>query len=327
MSFASPSVLVALVAVPLAVLAYIAGGRSRLRFAERFARRAMLPNVIDRSPGWRRHVPMAILLLGLTTMLVGAARPRALVSVKRENATVVIAIDTSLSMAATDVRPSRLAAVKVAAAYFVAALPKKYRVGVVEFSSQAGVVAAATRNRALVDKALRRLTPGSASAIGDGIVAAIGVGRAVPREQAAGNRPAEVPPVAVVLFSDGVQEGGEVTAAQAVARARAAKVPVTTVVTGTPYGIIRHATAAGGFVQFIRVPIDPSEMRDIAKYTGGRSYVGPRTADLSTVYRNLKSRVGTVQKREELTFAFAIGAVAFLLAGAALSLVWLRRVP
>jgi Ca-activated chloride channel family protein len=327
MSFAAPYTLVALVLVPIAVAAYLAYNRARPRFATRFANPALLPNLIDRDPGWRRHVPLAILLIALTAMLVGAARPGAMVSVKRENATVVVAVDTSLSMSATDVRPSRLAAVKLAIKKFVAQLPEKYRVGVVEFSTQAGVLAAATRNRPLVDKALAQLTPGGGTALGDGIIAAIGVGRAVPREAASGHRPAEVPPVAVIVFSDGVQEGGEVTAAQAVNRARGLKVPVTTVVVGTPYGIIRRATAVGGFTQFIRVPADPSEMRQIAKYTRGNFYVGPRTADLSTVYRNLKSRVGTVQKREELTFAFAIGAVAFLLAGAAFSLVWLRRVP
>jgi Ca-activated chloride channel family protein len=327
MTFAAPYALVALLVVPVAVVGYLAYNRARPRFAARFANPALLPNVVDRDPGWRRHVPLAILLVALTTMLVGAARPRALVSVKRENATVVVAVDTSLSMSATDVRPNRLAAVKLAIEKFVAQLPQKYRVGVVEFSTQAGVLAAATRNRALVDKALTQLTPGGGTALGDGIVAALGVGRAVPREPASGKRPAEVPPVALILFSDGVQEGGEVTAAQAVNRARALRVPVTTVVVGTPYGIIRHATATGGFTQFIRVPADPSEMKQIAKYTSGEFYVGPRTADLSTVYLNLKSRVGTVQKREELTFAFAIGAVAFLLAGAALSLVWLRRVP
>jgi Ca-activated chloride channel family protein len=327
MSFAAPYMLVALLLVPLAVLAYIVYSRARPRFAARFANPALLPNLVDRDPGWRRHVPLAILLVALTTMLVGAARPRALVSVKRENATVVVAVDTSLSMSATDVHPNRLAAVRLAIKRFVAQLPQKYRVGIVEFSTQAGVLAAATRNRALVDKALTQLTPGGATALGDGIVASIGVGRAVPREAASGRRPAEVPPVAVIVFSDGVQEGGETTAAQAVNRARALKVPVTTVVVGTPYGIIRHSTAVGGFTQFIRVPADPSEMKQIAKYTRGNFYVGPRTADLSTVYRNLKSRVGTVQKREELTFAFAIGAVVFLLAGAALSVVWLRRVP
>jgi Ca-activated chloride channel homolog len=248
-------------------------------------------------------------------------------SVKRENATVVLAIDTSLSMSAIDVRPSRLTAIKIAARRFLAEIPKRYRVGVVDFSTQAGVAAAATRNRALVQEAIDGLSARGATALGDGIVSAINVGRAVPQEAPSGNRPAEIPPVAVIAFTDGVQEGGEVTAAQAVNRARALHIPVSAVLVGTPYGVISVATATGGFTQFIRVPSDTSEVKQIAKSTGGHFYVGPRTADLTPVYKELGSRIGTVRKREELTFAFAIGAVVLLLAGGALSAAWLRRAP
>ena len=154
MSFASPAVLVALLAVPLVVAVYVVGNRTRTRYAKRFTNPDLLPNVVDRSPGWRRHVPIALLLVGLTVLLVGAARPRALVDVKRENATVVLAIDTSRSMQAIDVRPSRMDAIKLAALKFVKDLPKKYRVGIVDFATQASVAAPATRNRELVHKAL-----------------------------------------------------------------------------------------------------------------------------------------------------------------------------
>lgn len=326
MTFASPLALLDLLVVPLAAAAFVIFHRNRVRFAERFASAAMLPNVIDRAPGWRRHVPIAILLLGLATLLIGVARPHAMISVKRENATVMLALDTSRSMSAEDVRPSRLAAAKAAARRFVAQLPRKYRIGVVDFSAQAEVVAPATRNRALVDRALSQLSPGGGTALGDGIVTALDVGRAVPREQPTGGKPAEVPPVSVLVFTDGVQEGGEVTAAQAVARARALKIPVSGVLVGTPYGIVR-VPRIGGFVQFIRVPTDPSELKEIAKLTHGHFYVGPRTADLSPIYRELGSRLGTTKKRAELTFAFAIGAIGFLVVGGSLSAVWLRRVP
>ncbi len=326
MSFASPLVLVALLAVPLAVLAYVVFNGNRIRYAERFTNPAMLPNVVDRSPGWRRHLPIALLLLGLTVMLVGAARPRALVSVKRENATVVLAIDTSRSMEAIDVRPSRLAAIKTAALKFVRGLPAKYRVGVVDFSTQASVAAPATRNRALVEKAIDGLTPGGGTALGDGIVTSINVGRAVPREPGQHGRADVVPPATVILFTDGLQEGGEVSAADAVRRAIRVRVPVNAVLVGTPYGIVR-VPRVGGFVQFIRVPADASEVKTIAKLSHGRFYIGPRSADLKPVYRELSSRIGKTPKKEELSFAFALGAIGFLLAGAAFSAVWLRRVP
>jgi Ca-activated chloride channel family protein len=326
MSFASPVVLVALLAVPLAVGAYLVFNRSRGRYAERFTNPALLPNVVDRSPGWRRHVPIALLLVGLTVLLVGAARPRALVDVKRENATIVLAIDTSRSMEAVDVRPSRMEAIKVAALKFVRELPSKYRVGVVDFATQASVAAPATRNRALVEKAVERLTPGGATALGDGIVTAVNVGRAVPRDAAGKGHPPVVPPATVIVFTDGLQEGGEVSAADALKRAIQLHVPINTVLVGTPYGIVR-VPRVGGFVQFIRVPADASELKTISKLSHGRFYVGPRTADLKPVYTELKSRIGKTPKKEELSFAFGLGAVAFLLAGAALSAVWLRRVP
>lgn len=326
MSFESPVAFVALLAVPLAVVAYVAFQRSRVRFGERFASTAMMPNVVDRTPGWRRHVPFAVFLLGLVTLLVGMARPHAMISTKRENATVVLVLDTSRSMSAIDVRPSRLAAAKAAARRFVDQLPKRFRVGVVEFSSQAGVVVPATRDRGEVDRALARLVPGGGTALGDGIVTAINVGQAVPRESGAAGKPGDVPPASVVVFSDGIQEGGEVTAAQAVARARALKVPISGVLVGTPYGIVR-VPRVGGFVQFIRVPGDPSELRTISRLTKGHFWVGPRTADLRPIYRELGSRLGTVRKPTEVTFAFAIGAVALLLVGGSLSAAWLRRVP
>jgi Ca-activated chloride channel homolog len=325
-TFDSPVALVGLVLVPLAAVAYGIFQRNRPRFGERFASAAMLPNVIDRAPGWRRHLPAVILLLGLATLLVGVARPHAMVTVKRENATVVLAVDTSRSMGAVDVRPSRLAAVKVAAARFVARLPEKYRIGVVEFSTKAEVAVPATRNRTLVRQALSNLSPGGGTALGDGILTALNVGRAVPREQPQGGNPREVPPVSVLVFTDGLQDGGEVTAEQAVSRARALKIPVSGVLVGTPYGIVR-VPRIGGFVQFIRVPADSSELRIIARVTHGHFFLGPRTADLTPVYSELGSRVGTTRKRMELTFAFALGAIGFLVVGGSLSAVWLRRLP
>ena len=326
MSFDSPVALFGLVVVPLALAAYAISQRDRKRVAERFASAAMLPNVVHEAPGARRHVPVAILLLGLTSLLIGVARPHAMISVKSENATIVLAVDTSRSMAATDIRPTRLRAATVAARRFVEKLPAKYRIGVVQFSNQAEVVAPATRDRSLVYRALSQLNPGGGTALGDGIVTALDVGRSVPRERVADGKSTNVPPVSVIVFSDGVQEGGEVSAAEAVARARALKIPLAGVLVGTPYGIVR-VPGVGGFVQFIRVAADPTELREITKATHGHFYSGPRTADLSPVYRELGSRLGRTKKRAELSFAFGLGAIGFLVVGGSLSAAWLRRVP
>jgi hypothetical protein len=132
--------------------------------------------------------------------------------------------------------------------------------------------------------------------------------------------------VSVLVFTDGIQEGGEVTAAEAVTRARTLRIPVSAAVVGTPYGVVR-VPRVGGFTQIIRVPADASEVRVIAKLTRGHFYFGPRTADFSAVYRDLGSRLGSTRKRGEVTYAFAIGAIALLLAGGSLSAVWLRRAP
>jgi Ca-activated chloride channel family protein len=326
MSFGSPIALVGLAVVPLVAFAYVVFRRGRARFAERFATPAMLPNVIDREPGWRRHVPVAILLAGLAVLVMGVARPRAMVSAKRENATVVLALDTSRSMAAADVRPTRLEAVRSAAFRFLGELPRKYRVGVVSFATTAEVLAPATRDRGIVTAAISQVVPNGGTALGDGIVEALNVGRAVPRDQGAAGRAGRVPPVSVLVFTDGIQEGGAVSAGAAVSAARRLKIPVSAVLVGTAYGFIR-IPRIGGFTQFIRVPADPSELRGIAKATGGGFYVGPRTADFSGVYRELGSRIGTTRKRQEVSFAFAIGGVALLLVGGSLSAIWLRRLP
>ncbi len=181
MSLQSPLYLLTLLAVPPVIAGYVLFQRRRARTAGRFASLDLLPNVVERSPGWRRHLPPAIFLVALAALLVGMARPQAIVSVRREEATVVLAIDTSRSMAATDVAPTRLAAARSAAKRFLEGVPVKYRVGVVAFASQAQVVAPATRDREIVRAALDALRPGEGTALGDAIARATDVGRAVPR--------------------------------------------------------------------------------------------------------------------------------------------------
>ncbi len=129
MSFGSPLYLLALLAVPLVVALYVVHHRRRSRVAARFASPSLLPNVVDRSPGRRRHVPPAILLIALAALLVGMARPKAQISVPREDATIMLAVDTSRSMAAKDVLPTRMDAARNGLREFLAAAPETYRVG------------------------------------------------------------------------------------------------------------------------------------------------------------------------------------------------------
>jgi Ca-activated chloride channel homolog len=325
-TFASPLALIALAAVPVALAGYVLAERRRSRLARRFATAAMLPNLVDRRPGWRRHLPTALLLLGLTALLAGIARPSAHVSAKEENATVVLAIDTSRSMSAVDTPPSRLAATKEAALRLLDQLPERYRVAVVAFATKAEIVAPATRDRALVARAISGLTPIGGTALADGISLALDAGRAVAHADGTTSSSTQAPPVSVVVFTDGLQEGGRVTAGEATARAISLHIPIFTVAVGTPYGIVR-VPRVGGFVQIIRVPVDPSELQIMSRRTGGRSWVGPRSADLTAVYQDLKSRLVTTRKRAEVTVAFAIAGLGFMLAGGTLSAAWLKRVP
>ena len=139
MTFEWPLALLGLVVVPLLVALYVMRERRRAKFAARFTTPTLLPNLVDASPRWRRHLPLAVLLVALAAMVVGVARPHADVSVKREQATVILVIDTSLSMSADDVKPTRLEAARRTARALLDRLPEKYRVAIVGFAGRAYV--------------------------------------------------------------------------------------------------------------------------------------------------------------------------------------------
>jgi len=178
MSFQSPLALIGLVLVPVLVGLYVFRERRRQSYAARFGTPALLPNLVSTTPGWRRHLPLALFLVALAAMVVGVARPRASVSVQREEATVLIAIDSSLSMSSQDVRPSRLAAARSAAQAFVDGMPKKFRVGVIGFAGRAYVAVAPTEDRGLVRSALNSLKPGQGTALGDAVALGTRLARA-----------------------------------------------------------------------------------------------------------------------------------------------------
>lgn len=325
MTFASPLALLALVLVPVAAAGYVWSQRRRLRESARFVEPALLPNVVDRVPGWRRHLPAAILLLAVASFLIGFARPHANVSVRSEEATAILVIDTSRSMGATDIAPTRLAAAQASARRFLVDLPEKYRVSVVAFSSIAQVVSPPTRDREFVRQALAGLRVGEATAIGDGLATAVDVARGAPQGQKlpAGEKPA---PAVILILSDGARDGGRIELAEAIRRARAAKVPVFTALLGTEAGVVQ-VPHIGGYIERIQVPPDPVALRRIAAQTGGSFFAAPTEEDLRAVYSDLKSRLGSTRKDEEITFAFAAGGALLLLGGGALSAVWFRRVP
>ncbi len=141
MSFFAPALLVFLLAVPAAAGGYVWLDRRRDRRASAWAAPNLLPNMTDRPSPWRRHLPVALLLAGVALLLVGFARPTAKITVKRQEATVVVVLDESGSMAARDSLPTRLAAAKAVALRYVDALPKGYRMSVITFSDHVAVSA------------------------------------------------------------------------------------------------------------------------------------------------------------------------------------------
>jgi Ca-activated chloride channel family protein len=320
MSFESPLALVALVVVPLLALLYGRRERRRAEAAAAFTSPSLLPNLVDASPRWRRHLPLGIFLVALAAMIVGVARPHATVSVPKEEATVMLAVDTSLSMQATDVRPSRLAAARGIARALIAKVPKKFRIGIVAFTARSFVVLPPTQDRELADAALANLHSGEGTALGDAIAQAVALGK---RQRATDG---SVPPTSVLVISDGAQMSGRTSPLAAAARARQAHVPVHTVVLGTASGVV-HAKLPGGYTVDIRVPPRADVLRRVAQASGGEFFTAADDSDLRDVYAKLGSRLGHVRQQRELTDVFAGGSAALLIFGGALSALWFRRIP
>ncbi|HLY93884.1 MAG TPA: VWA domain-containing protein [Gaiellaceae bacterium] len=319
MTFARPLALVVLVAVPLLVAAWAWLERRRRAGAAGFTSPALLPNLVDAFPGRRRRIPQTLFLLALTALIVGMARPHAHITVPRHEATVVLAIDVSRSMSATDVKPSRLLAAEDVANAFVDRVPRTYNVAVVAFGTHAFVALPPTSDRALAHTAIDDLRFGEGTALGDAVSIAATLGERIRSQDGT------VPPESVLLISDGARQGGKTPPLTAAARAKTLGVPVSAVLVGTPRGVI-SAKLVGGFSERIQVPPSPSTLQQIARTTGGEYFEAATAAQLVAVYKHLATRIGHRTENRELTDAFGAGALAFLLAGGGLSFLWFRRV-
>jgi Ca-activated chloride channel family protein len=317
-SFEHPLYLVALVAVPLAAALYWLSERHREATVARFGNPALWPNVVDRSPGRLRHVPAAILLAALALLVVALAKPNAALSVPREEATVVLALDVSRSMLAEDVRPTRVAAAKATAAAFAEQVPEKFSIGLVAFATRATVSLPATTDRQAFLDALASLRTGEGTSIGEAIQRALQLaGRQTLAPDGPGQPPPrDPPPAAILLISDGAQTQQGITPQEAASQARRLGVPIFTVALGTPDGIVER-TLPGGFTERIRVPPDPRALRTIADVSGGKFFAAPDERSLAAVYESLRSRLGEQTKQIEVSAAFA-GAGALLLAASLL---------
>src|SRR5256885_2428173 len=261
MSFQAPLFLLALLIVPLLIVALIAERRRRRRYVVRFTGVSTLRTVMAGTPAWRRHLPAALFLAALAALIVGLARPQRTVAVAIDKASVMLVLDVSGSMQATDVQPSRLDAARDAAKAFVDKVPERLQVGVVAYRAVVDTVQKPTEDRDQVRRVLDGLVAEGGTATGDALTAAL------EQLEKVKGRNGKRAPAAVVLLSDGrTTEGSDPLIAANLARRL--RIPVYTVALGSPGATI---PSPGGFGR-IPVPPDPETLREIAKLSRAQSY-------------------------------------------------------
>ena len=301
LAFLSPDRLLILLVIPLLVAAYIFAMLRKNRRGMRFTNTSMLDVVVPKQSQWRRHVAVALSLLSLITLTAAFARPKTQVDVPRERATIVIVIDASLSMEATDVKPNRLAAAKQAAIAFVQSLPDKYNVAIVSLSGNPNILVPPTTAHNTVENAINTITLQESTAIGEGIVTALRALEQAPKDR---SNPDAIAPGAIVMLSDGTNTAGR-SPQQAAAEARSAKVPVYTIAYGTENGFVDLDGKREP------VPVDHDLMREIAELTRGEYFTAATPDQLKKVYENIGSEVGYEKADREVTARFAGYGLAF----------------
>ena len=314
--FLAPTRLYGLLAVIALALVYLLLSFQRQAYTVRFTNLPLLDTVAPRRPGWRRHVAAAAFLLAAATLLVSWARPADQVLVPKERATVVLAIDTSLSMQATDVTPTRIEAAQEAALSFVDGLPEQINVGLVTFDGVARVRVTPTTDRRPVRSAIENLELGPATAIGEAILAGVDAIENAPIVDADG----EPVPATMVVMTDGKTTVGRPDADGAEAAVEAG-VPVSTIAFGTERGTI----VIDGEIQ--PVPVDEPPLMEIAEATGGQFFQAQSLGELESVYADIGSSIGFDTEEQEVTDRFVGFGLLLLLVSTGASLLWFQRIP
>jgi len=332
MRFEWPMMLWSLLTVPALVAGYILAQRRRKRYALRFASLSLLREALGRGPGWRRHLPPALFVLGLAVMLFALARPTAVVIRPSQEGTVILTMDVSGSMRAEDMKPNRLEAAKTAARTFVERQPSGVRIGVVSFSDNAFLVQAPTADKEEVMAALNRLTWQRGTAIGSALltsVDAIFEGADIEGGDSITSTlptPTPVPkgvyePAIVVLLTDGESNRGP-RPLDVVDQVAARGVRVYTVGVGTPEGTVLRARGRS-----MRVRLDETTLKRIAEATDGAYFNAATESDLQTIYQNLSTHMVFREQQTEITADFTGLAIVLLLGAGTLSLLWFSRLP
>jgi Ca-activated chloride channel homolog len=353
-SFKSPWLLLALLLLGVAVGIWLLAERRRQRYPVRYTNVEVLATVVS-GRSWLRLVPAALVLAALACLLVGVARPQVQRQLLKEHATVILVVDTSRSMQAKDVAPTRLGAAQAAIKTFLDHAPKGLRVGLVVFAGEAQVATPPTKDHALVESSVEQIDQYlifGGTAIGDALQTAVELGKQVTGPDGSGPVTLGDPsaptrtlqqaapttecqdksPVSILFLSDGSQTRGVLQPLEGAALAKRACFPVYTVALGTPNGVI-SGTGFGGVPgsqdtdQLIPVPPDPVTLRAIAKTTGGGFTEARSAGTLENAYRNLGSRLGREPGRSEITWLFLALAAGLLLLAGAFSAIVSPRLP
>ncbi len=313
--FLAPWWLLGIVPVLLLAGVYVLRQYRKRSFAIRFTNVELLRTLAPKGLGYRRHLAAGAFLLTLLTMACALARPSMDTRQPLERATVMLAIDVSLSMQAADVKPTRLAAAQQAAKQFVAALPASYKVGLVAFAKSANVLVSPGNDRAAIAQAIDGLQLAEATATGEAVFTCLSAIQSVPADGASG-----IPPARVVLLSNGYRTAGR-PVEDAAAAAAAANIPISTIAFGTDTGVVQIQG------QTQRVPVDRASLQKLADTTKGHFYEAATLSELKQVYQDMGSSIGYRTVPREVTQWYVGLAMLFAFSAAAMSLLWTSRLP
>ncbi len=348
MSFQSPWLLLSLAVLALAVGLWWLAERRQMRYAVHFPNVDVLATVVS-GRTWTRLVAPVLVGLALALLLASLARPHVTRMFLSEKATVILVVDTSRSMQAEDVAPTRLGAAQDAIRTFLDGVPDRLNVGLVVFAGDTQVATPPTKNRVILGEAVDTIDSFSVfggTAIGDALETAVGLGKRVrddpedtgeialgeTRQLAQLETCDENGPVSILFLSDGAQTRGILQPLEGAALARDACIPVYTIALGTPEGVIDRGTLGGGFPgdtgpRFIPVPPDPETLRAIADMTGGE-FSEARSADsLEQAYSELGSSLGREPGESEVTFFFVALAAGLLVVAGVVGTFLAPRLP
>ncbi|MBO2457056.1 VWA domain-containing protein [Actinomadura violacea] len=315
MTFLSPDRLWLLALAPILAGLYIVLQMRRRNYAVRFTNLALLSQVAPKRPGWRRHVAAVLFLAMIILMMIGFARPASSVKVPRDRATIMVAVDVSLSMMAQDVAPNRMEAAKAAAKKFIRELPSRFNVGVVSFAGNANLIAAPSADRDTAIASLDQLSLAKRTAIGEAVFTSLQAIRTFDTQAAH-----DPPPAHIVLLSDGDNTTGR-SVQEAVDASRAAHVPVSTIAFGTPYGTVDIEG------ETTSVSVNKEALKTLATSTQGKAYEAADAGQLREVYTNIGSSLGFKIEHRDVAARYTGIALLFALAAGGFSLAWFSRLP